>query len=95
MITTSKVRNTIRGCIISACFLLAAANCFGQIVTKVTDPVEWVNPLMSTDSKSSMSRMHLILFQKIEMGVILKIHLRPAGRSSPPPPAEDRPDRRS
>ena len=28
---------------------------FSQIVTKVTDPVEWVNPLMGTDSKPSLS----------------------------------------
>ncbi|HET7899461.1 MAG TPA: glycoside hydrolase family 92 protein, partial [Flavisolibacter sp.] len=28
---------------------------FGQEVTKVTDPVEWVNPLMGTDSKPSLS----------------------------------------
>ena len=59
MITTSKVRNTIRGGIISACFLLAAANCFGQIVAKVSDPVEWVNPLMGTDSKPSLSNGNL------------------------------------
>ncbi|MET0243715.1 MAG: GH92 family glycosyl hydrolase, partial [Flavitalea sp.] len=28
---------------------------FTQVVTKVTDPVEWVNPLMGTDSKGSLS----------------------------------------
>ena len=27
----------------------------GQVVTSVTDPVEWINPLMGTDSKPSMS----------------------------------------
>src|SRR4028118_1468617 len=28
---------------------------YGQFVIKVTDPVEWVNPLMGTDSKPSLS----------------------------------------
>ena len=28
---------------------------FGQMVTSITDPVEWVNPLMGTDSKPSLS----------------------------------------
>jgi predicted alpha-1,2-mannosidase len=28
---------------------------FGQFVTRVSDPVEWVNPLMGTDSKPSLS----------------------------------------
>ena len=40
-------------------FLIAAAlGSFyspAQMVTKVTDPVEWVNPLMGTDSKPSLS----------------------------------------
>ena len=31
------------------------ANSFGQLVNKVTDPVEWINPLMGTDSKPDMS----------------------------------------
>ena len=33
----------------------AAGACFSQMVTKVTDPVDWVNPLMGTDSKPSLS----------------------------------------
>ena len=37
------------------CHLFAATICFGQTVTSVTDPVEWVNPLMGTDSKPSLS----------------------------------------
>src|SRR5215207_5433588 len=28
---------------------------WAQLVTKVSDPVEWVNPLMGTDSKPSLS----------------------------------------
>jgi predicted alpha-1,2-mannosidase len=34
-------------------FFVGAA--FGQIVNKVTDPVDWVNPLMGTDSKPDLS----------------------------------------
>lgn len=34
---------------------LAAANLYSQTVNKLTDPVEWVNPLMGTDSKPSLS----------------------------------------
>ena len=37
------------------CFLVAVPNSFSQLVTKITDPVEWVNPLMGTDSKPSLS----------------------------------------
>ncbi|HZH63563.1 MAG TPA: GH92 family glycosyl hydrolase, partial [Flavisolibacter sp.] len=42
---------------LSLIFLLfaAAANLHGQTVNKITDPVEWVNPLMGTDSKPSLS----------------------------------------
>jgi predicted alpha-1,2-mannosidase len=32
-----------------------SANAHPQLVAKVTDPVEWVNPLMGTDSKPSLS----------------------------------------
>jgi predicted alpha-1,2-mannosidase len=35
--------------------LLICGNSFAQIVTKVTDPVDWVNPLMGTDSKPDLS----------------------------------------
>src|SRR5215213_162046 len=38
--------------------ILSVFNClflFAQIVNKVTDPVEWVNPLMGTESKVSLS----------------------------------------
>jgi hypothetical protein len=35
--------------------LLMAANTFAQQVTTVSDPVEWVNPLMGTDSKYDVS----------------------------------------
>lgn len=37
----------------SALFFLQIS--FAQTVTKITDPVEWVNPLMGTDSKPSLS----------------------------------------
>ncbi|KAA5541701.1 GH92 family glycosyl hydrolase [Adhaeribacter rhizoryzae] len=35
--------------------LLLAGNVQAQYIDKVTDPVEWVNPLMGTDSKPSLS----------------------------------------
>ena len=35
--------------------LLIAVHSFGQTVAKISDPVEWVNPLMGTDSKGSLS----------------------------------------
>ncbi|TDH28596.1 glycoside hydrolase family 92 protein [Segetibacter sp. 3557_3] len=35
--------------------LFTINNSIGQLVTKVSDPVEWVNPLMGTDSKPSLS----------------------------------------
>lgn len=39
--------------------IIIATNCmacsFSQMVTKVTDPVEWINPLMGTDSKRDFS----------------------------------------
>ncbi|RYZ47769.1 MAG: glycoside hydrolase family 92 protein, partial [Chitinophagaceae bacterium] len=34
---------------------VAGLHSFGQLVTRVTDPVEWVNVLMGTDSKPSLS----------------------------------------
>ena len=33
-------------------FSLFTFNSFGQLVNKITDPVEWINPLMGTDSKT-------------------------------------------
>jgi len=35
--------------------ICCSANVSAQMVTKVTDPVDWVNPLMGTDSKHSLS----------------------------------------
>ncbi|WP_315816816.1 hypothetical protein [Paraflavitalea speifideaquila] len=39
--------------------LVMALACFSsmnaQLVTTVSDPVEWINPLMGTDSKGSLS----------------------------------------
>jgi putative alpha-1,2-mannosidase len=35
--------------------LLFSAVAFAQQVTKVTDPVEWINPLMGTQSKYDLS----------------------------------------
>ena len=40
---------------IIACLVMFSTQGFCQLVTKVTDPVEWVNPLMGTDSKPSLS----------------------------------------
>jgi predicted alpha-1,2-mannosidase len=37
------------------CYTLTFVTGFSQLVTTVTDPVEWVNPLMGTDSKPSLS----------------------------------------
>lgn len=36
-------------------FCYSASVSIGQMVTKITDPVDWVNPLMGTDSKHSLS----------------------------------------
>src|SRR5687767_10300256 len=36
-------------------FLFLSLPALGQVVAKVSDPVEWVNPLMGTDSKVSLS----------------------------------------
>src|SRR6478752_7145461 len=36
-------------------FTFISLACFSQSVSKITDPVEWVNPLMGTDSKPSLS----------------------------------------
>jgi predicted alpha-1,2-mannosidase len=36
-------------------FLLCITNLYSQLVNKITDPVEWINPLMGTDSKPSLS----------------------------------------
>ncbi len=55
MIPTKKIKAYIPIISILTCCLLAVTISFGQIVTKVTDPVEWVNPLMGTDSKPSLS----------------------------------------
>src|SRR5688572_29520963 len=35
---------------------LAASTSFAQTVGKVTDPVDWINPLMGTASKPSLSK---------------------------------------
>ena len=35
--------------------LFGLINSYCQLVNKITDPVEWVNPLMGTDSKGSLS----------------------------------------
>lgn len=43
-------RNLLLAVIVTMCFQADA-----QMVMKVTDPVEWVNPLMGTDSKPSLS----------------------------------------
>jgi predicted alpha-1,2-mannosidase len=40
---------------LTASLLLCSLFSFSQLVTKVSDPVEWVNPLMGTDSKPSLS----------------------------------------
>src|SRR5688500_3043612 len=45
------MKKVILVAIAAASFLNAPA----QLVQKVTDPVEWVNPLMGTDSKPSLS----------------------------------------
>ena len=45
----------MKGLGILACLIMHGTQGFSQSVTKVTDPVEWVNPLMGTDSKPSLS----------------------------------------
>lgn len=41
--------------LLTALLIFGAATSYAQTVDKVTDPVEWVNPLMGTMSKPSMS----------------------------------------
>ncbi len=41
--------------LLAAVFMLITISGQGQMVQKVTDPVDWVNPLMGTDSKGSLS----------------------------------------
>jgi len=41
--------------ILNLILLIGSQHLHAQLVTKVTDPVEWVNPLMGTDSKVSLS----------------------------------------
>ena len=41
--------------ILTVLFLIAGINLKAQTVDKVSDPVDWVNPLMGTDSKPSLS----------------------------------------
>jgi len=40
---------------LTASLVLASSALFAQTVGKVTDPVEWINPLMGTESKPSLS----------------------------------------
>ena len=41
--------------ILLAFFIATSISASAQMVDKVTDPVEWINPLMGTDSKGSLS----------------------------------------
>ena len=41
--------------LLTASLFLASYTVSAQMVDKITDPVEWINPLMGTDSKPSMS----------------------------------------
>lgn len=52
---TGKIKITLQSILFVACFLAEANDGFSQVVTKISDPVEWVNPLMGTDSKPSLS----------------------------------------
>jgi predicted alpha-1,2-mannosidase len=52
---SKKIKTSLQASVIFTCCVFTAANCFSQMVTMVTDPVEWVNPLMGTDSKPSLS----------------------------------------
>ena len=42
-------------CLLFSLLLCTISSTFSQLINKVTDPVEWVNPLMGTDSKGSLS----------------------------------------
>ena len=50
-----KKRNLIKAGLFCTVFVAASVTAFSQTVTKITDPVEWVNPLMGTDSKPDLS----------------------------------------
>lgn len=41
--------------IVILCLLLSSFQSYAQFVEKITDPVEWVNPLMGTQSKHALS----------------------------------------
>ncbi|MEO5889814.1 MAG: GH92 family glycosyl hydrolase, partial [Ferruginibacter sp.] len=52
---SNQIKSLAKRLGIFTCCILVAASSFSQVVTSVTDPVEWVNPLMGTDSKPSLS----------------------------------------
>ncbi len=52
---SGKIKIALQVISFLTCFLMVVPNAFSQVVTTVTDPVEWVNPLMGTDSKPSLS----------------------------------------
>lgn len=45
----------VRKCLFFTCIFFAGNGINAQLVNKVTDPVEWINPLMGTDSKPELS----------------------------------------
>ena len=55
MIQIKKIKSTLRAITVLVCLLVQVINSYSQVVTAITDPVEWVNPLMGTDSKPSLS----------------------------------------
>ncbi len=55
MIQFTINKKAIKAGLFFICFSLAMVDSFCQIVTRVTDPVDWVNPLMGTDSKPDLS----------------------------------------
>jgi predicted alpha-1,2-mannosidase len=55
MIAAQQLKTFIRITIFAASCIFSATISFAQMVNKVTDPIEWVNPLMGTDSKPDLS----------------------------------------
>lgn len=46
---------TIKASLFVAIIMLSFGNLYAQLVNNISDPVEWINPLMGTDSKPSLS----------------------------------------
>ncbi len=53
--TIKKNRINLKKAVLIICYSFIGGAAIAQVVTKITDPVDWVNPLMGTDSKPDLS----------------------------------------